>query len=162
MPVGQGDPFKKCLEVVQVSTIAFVLSSEFNLIAERKNIQKVKFLDIDLLRSDTVDLCAKYYTIEQKLEGAGYKRFNSNTGVITAFAHYTCELTKGYLVVYDLQGIELNNQFILTDPAIHCVDSLRFGTTNFGKKGIKKVFQCFLENHKCNDICKKLELNHIN
>jgi len=61
-------------------------------------------------------------------------------------------------VVYDLQGIELTDEFLLTDPAIHCIDSLRFGRTNFGEKGIKR---CFLENHRCNDVCKKLGLSHI-
>ena len=61
-------------------------------------------------------------------------------------------------MVCDLQGIELTNEFLLTDPAIHCIDSLRFGRTNFGKEGIN---QCFLENHRCNNICKKLRLSNI-
>ncbi|CAG8653695.1 6418_t:CDS:1, partial [Dentiscutata heterogama] len=63
-----------------------------------------------------------------------------------------------YLVVYDLQGVDLVNEFLLTDPAIHCVDLLRFGITNLGKSGIQR---CFLANHKCNDICKKLKLSSI-
>ena len=62
-------------------------------------------------------------------------------------------------MVIDLQGIELDNEFLLTDPAIHCVNTLRFGRTNFGDEGIN---QCFLIKHKCNDICKKLGLIHIN
>ncbi|POG67847.1 kinase-like domain-containing protein, partial [Rhizophagus irregularis DAOM 181602=DAOM 197198] len=73
-----------------------------------------------------------------------YKRFNTNTGVITelrptleAFVHFTYEYTKGYLVVCDLQGIEHNDEFLLTDPSIHCINPLRFGRTNFGKEGIK-------------------------
>ncbi|CAB4462815.1 uncharacterized protein OCT59_015238 [Rhizophagus irregularis] len=75
---------------------------------------------------------------------AEYKRFNTNTGVITelrptleAFVHFTYEYTKGYLVVCDLQGIEHNDEFLLTDPSIHCINPLRFGRTNFGKEGIK-------------------------
>ena len=90
--------------------------------------------------------------MEPKLQNTEYKRFNANTGVITelrptleAFVHFTYEYTKGYLVVCDLQGIELTDEFLLTDPAIHCIDSLRFGNTNFGKEGIN---QCFLENHR--------------
>ena len=119
-----------------------------------------------LLCTSTIEFGIQYYTIEPKLENAEYKRFNTNTDIITnfrptleAFAHFTYEYTKGYLVVYDFQGIELVDQFLLTDPAIHYTDPLRFGRTNFGKRGIE---QRFLANHKCNDICKKLELSHIN
>ncbi|RGB43206.1 kinase-like domain-containing protein [Rhizophagus diaphanus] len=94
-----------------------------------------------------------------------FKRFNINNGIIKeyhstleAFAHFTYEQTKGYLVVYDLQGIEIDGQFLLTDPAIHCEDRLRFGKTNLGERGIK---ECFLANHKCGKVCEKLGLVKI-
>ncbi|RIA81489.1 kinase-like domain-containing protein, partial [Glomus cerebriforme] len=160
--VGKGNPFEKYLESVEISTVAHFLSTKFNSIAELNKINKIKFLNAKLLRTGTVGPNTQYYAIEPKLQDVEYKRFNSNSGVIVefrptleAFAHYTYQYTKGYLVVYDLQGIELNDEFVLTDPAIHCVDTLRFGRTNFGERGIK---QCFLENHKCNDVCKKLKL----
>jgi hypothetical protein len=38
---------------------------------------------VKLLRSGTIDLRTRYYTIEPKLQNAEYKRFNANTGVIT-------------------------------------------------------------------------------
>ncbi|PKC61296.1 kinase-like protein [Rhizophagus irregularis] len=164
--VGRNDPFEKYLEAVEVSTVAHFLATKFNLISERKSIPKVNFLYTKLLRCGTIDLCTRYYTIEPRLKDTEYKRFNANTGVITelrptleAFVHFTYEYTKGYLVVCDLQGIELNNEFLLTDPAIHCIDPLRFGRTNFGKNGIK---QLFLGNHRCNNVCKELKLSHIN
>jgi hypothetical protein len=165
LKVGQNHPLEKYLEAVEVSTVAYFLSTKFNLIAEQKNISKVNFLNVKLLRCSTVDVRTRYYAIEPKLD-AEYKRFNVNTGVITklrhtleAFAHFTYEYTEGYLVVCDLQGIELTDEFLLTDPAIHCIDPLRFGGTNFGEDGINKLF---LANHRCNDICKKLKLRHIN
>ncbi|GBC01278.1 hypothetical protein RclHR1_04120008 [Rhizophagus clarus] len=161
--VGKTNPFEKYLEAIEVSTVACFLSTKFNSIIKRGKIRKVNFLNVSLLRTGTVDLHTKYYTIEPRLN-SGYKRFNANTGIITelhhtleAFAHFTYEYTKGYLVVCDLQGIELDGEFLLTDPAIHCVDPLRFGRTNFGKEGIN---QCFLTNHKCNEICKKLRLGN--
>ena len=138
---------------------------KINSIAKKEKVQKVNFLSAKLLRTGTVSRFTQYYTIESRLEGTEYKRFNTNSGVITefrptleAFAHFTYEYTKGYLVVYDLQGIEFSGEFLLTDPAIHCIDTLRFGRTNLGERGIS---QCFLKNHRCNDICKKLKLSHI-
>ncbi|CAG8610928.1 1059_t:CDS:2, partial [Dentiscutata heterogama] len=106
---------------------------------------------------ESVEVSKKYFS------DAEFKRFNVNSGIITefhsileAFAHFTYQYTDGYLVVYDLQGVDLENEFLLTDPAIHCTDILRFGITNLGIKGIQI---CFLANHKCNDICEKLMLN---
>ncbi|GBB86404.1 hypothetical protein RclHR1_12840002 [Rhizophagus clarus] len=161
----RNNPIEKYLEMVEVSTVTSFLSTEFNFYAEQKNISKISFLDVKLLRCNTIDVRARCFAIEPKLRIAEYKRFNTNTGVITefrstleAFVHFTYNYTEGYLVVCDLQGIELNNEFLLTDPAIHCIDPLRFGKTNFGEKGIK---QLFLENHRCNEICKKLNLSDI-
>ncbi|CAB4439797.1 unnamed protein product [Rhizophagus irregularis] len=106
----------------------------------KKNISKVNFLNVKLLRCSSIDVRTRYYAIEPRLN-AEYKRFNVNTGVITklrdtleAFAHFTYEYTEGYLVVCDLQGIELIDEFLLTDPAIHCIDPLRFGGTIWLKK----------------------------
>ena len=104
--------------------------------------------------------------VEPKFRDGTFKRFNVNRGVIKeyhstleAFAHFTYEHTEGYLVVYDLQGVELASKFLLTDPAIHCTDRLRFGRTNLGKRGIEKYF---LARHKCNNVCEKLGLAKIN
>ncbi|CAG8673493.1 2595_t:CDS:1, partial [Cetraspora pellucida] len=149
----RGDSIERYLESAEVSCIAHFLATEFNSMAERIGIKKrVKFIYVKILRQNKIE---QYYSVEGYFSDAEFKRFNVNSGVITefhstleAFAHFTYNYTKGYLVVCDLQGIELENEFLLTDPAIHCVDSLRFGGTNLGEKGIK---ECFLNNHSCNN-----------
>ncbi|CAG8516570.1 3105_t:CDS:1 [Ambispora gerdemannii] len=153
----QANSMERYLEAIEVSTISCFLAKEFNSAAARVGVdKKVEFLQVKLVRrTDT-----QCHTVEPILPSADFKRFNVNSGVITefratleAFAHFTYKFTGGYLVVYDLQGTELSDQFLLTDPAIHCTDPLRFGRTNLGKKGID---ECFLANHKCNDVCQKL------
>ncbi|KAF0424728.1 kinase-like protein [Gigaspora margarita] len=154
------DPLERYLESAEVSSIAHFLANEFNSAAKRADIKKkVRFIYVKILRQSQTEQC---YSVEGYFRDAEFKRFNVNSGVITefhstleAFAHFTHSYTKGYLVVCDLQGIELENEFVLTDPAIHCVDSLRFGGTNLGEKGIN---ECFLNNHTCNNVCKKLKL----
>jgi len=156
------DPIEKYLETVEVSTIAAYLATKFNSAIKRmKKVKKVKFVETKLLRA-VIGNRNKYYTVEQRFQGATFERFNVNSGVIVelrpvleAFAHFTYEYTKHYLVFCDLQGVELTNEFLLTDPAIHCVDLLRFGKTNLGERGIE---ECFFASHTCNDICKKLRL----
>ncbi|CAG8577451.1 15465_t:CDS:1 [Cetraspora pellucida] len=153
------------LESVEIFSIAYFLSNKFNIAAKRVGVnKKVTFIDVKVL-CDKTDFNT-YYTVEKYINDIEFKRFNVNSGIITefhsileAFAHFTYQYTKGYLVVYDLQGGNLHDEFLLTDPAIHCIDLLRFGTTNLGKNGIQK---CFLANHKCNNICKKLKLNEVN
>ncbi|CAG8510604.1 11371_t:CDS:2 [Dentiscutata heterogama] len=155
------DIFKKYLEAIEVSAVTNYLSKRFNLIAKRKKISPINFLRANLVRV-IIDSRIHYYISEKELRDVEFKRFNTNSGIITlsrptleAFAHFTYEHTKGYLVVCDLQGVELDDNFLLTDPAIHCVDYSRFGHTNLGRKGIE---MCFLANHTCNEVCKKLGL----
>ncbi|CAG8846356.1 17129_t:CDS:1, partial [Racocetra persica] len=81
-----------------------------------------------------------YYSVEKYINYAEFKRFNTNSGLITefhsilkVFAYFIYKYTKEYLVVYDLQGVDLHSEFLLTDPAIHCVDLLKFGKTNLEK-----------------------------
>ncbi|CAG8571420.1 13986_t:CDS:2 [Dentiscutata heterogama] len=51
-----------------------------------------------------------YFALDTSLEQANK---------LLAFAHFTYQYSEGYLAVYDLQGVELDNEFLLTDPAIH-------------------------------------------
>ncbi|CAG8561476.1 9894_t:CDS:2 [Acaulospora colombiana] len=158
------NPFEKYLEAIEISSVASFLSIRFNSAARRKNICSINFLDVKLVRV-AMNGRTRYYITEPELQGAKFKRFNVNSGLIVehrptleAFVHFSYWYTDGYLVICDLQGIENTDQFLLTDPAIHCTDPLRFGRTNLGKRGIEK---CFIEKHRCNDICEKLGLPRI-
>ncbi|RHZ75078.1 hypothetical protein Glove_217g278 [Diversispora epigaea] len=155
--------FEKYLEAVEISTVTGYLSKKFNSIARKKNIPLVDFLEAKVVRA-FIDNRTRYYVIEPELN-AKFKRFNANSGVIIefhptleAFAHFTYVHTEGYLMICDLQGIELTNRFLLTDPAIHCIDPMRFGRTNLGKKGIEKRF---LANHECNKVCRELGIAKV-
>ncbi|CAG8844664.1 30908_t:CDS:1, partial [Racocetra persica] len=51
---------------------------------------------------------------EKYINNAEFTKFNANNGLIIefhpileAFAHFTYKYTEGYLVVYDLQGVDL-------------------------------------------------------
>mmetsp|Transcript_19755 Transcript_19755/g.31365 ORF Transcript_19755/g.31365 Transcript_19755/m.31365 type:complete len:158 (+) Transcript_19755:1333-1806(+) len=56
------------------------------------------------------------------------------------FLKYTHHLSDGWLMVSDLQGVRLSKkEFVLTDPAILCLDTSRFQPTNSGKEGMKRL-----------------------
>ena len=152
---------ERYLEAVEISVVASYLAAAFNNATSPFGVKKIRFLEAKVLCNVADSSNTRYYTIESRLDGE-FKRFNVNSGVIVdfrpcleAFAHFTYEHTKKYLLLTDIQGIENADEFVLTDSAIHCTDTLRFGKTNLGGRGILK---CFLENHKCNDICNNLGL----
>jgi Alpha-kinase family len=104
----------------------------------------------------------KYYYGENFIEGR-YQKYNSNAGwcdqslsesslIAQAFSHFSWQLTKGYMMIVDLQGAT----GVLTDPQIHCLDYTKYGKGNLGYHGIMKFFFT----HICNPYCKKLGLIH--
>ncbi|KAF0548131.1 kinase-like protein [Gigaspora margarita] len=147
---------KPYLESIEIASVAKFLSDKFNSVSEKFHIKKkIEFLQVFFLKD-----VKQRYNVEQKIDAV--ERFNSNIGisvkyrpVLEAFSHFTYEFTDGYLFVCDLQGIESDDRFILTDPAIHCINPLKFRRTNLGEKGIKEYF---LERHTCNYVCRRLEL----
>ena len=117
----------------------------------------------------------KYYNIEVLLPSyqANFRKWSNNWGYVNeeyfsslldAFSHWTYVITEEYLIVVDLQGIEEKDQFILTDPSIHCIEP-KFGRTNIGETGIKQFFKT----HRCGSVCEAMKLpknncmrSHIN
>ena len=130
-----------------------------------KNVRSVQFASVQVIqveRSGNPELGL----LEPFIDGK-YEKFNSNNGWVSkspysdtlqAFSHYTWEESKKKLVIVDLQGVASEKELILTDPAIHHVDNMKFGPTNFGMVGIKKFFV----SHKCTDICRKMGLKAYN
>mmetsp|Transcript_14459 Transcript_14459/g.23955 ORF Transcript_14459/g.23955 Transcript_14459/m.23955 type:complete len:628 (+) Transcript_14459:843-2726(+) len=61
--------------------------------------------------------------------------YGTDHSVVQAFSHWTYEASKGAVLVVDCQGAYHANEegegeggmFLLTDPAIHCVDVMKFG-----------------------------------
>ena len=92
--------------------------------------------------------------------GTEFVKYSNNTGywdedvideTLLRFTKFTYDITHGYLLVSDLQGVRKGNQYYLTDPVILCKDILRFGNTNLGEKFVKKCIEstnAHLEEHK--------------
>ena len=72
-----------------------------------------------------------------------FTKWNNNNGFLNkeefsptldAFTHWTYATTKGNLMVVDLQGVEQEKEYTLTDPSIHCKKP-KYGSTNCGEVG---------------------------
>ena len=106
----------------------------------------MQFIGVSMI---CVQVTEKYYTLEEFIEGHFVKWNNNSSYVnqedysatVNAFAHWTHQITNEYLTVTDLQGfVKSETEYILTDPAILSPESLlRFGVTNLGIKGLRKL-----------------------
>ena len=106
---------------------------------------------------------SSYYLLEAHIKGE-FVRYGNNVGYINpaidaelahAFSHWTFVASEGRLMVTDLQGSHQGNDFVLTDPGIHCPqDLIRFCNTNFGTHGV----EYFFNSHKCGPTCQALGL----
>ncbi|KAF0434024.1 kinase-like protein [Gigaspora margarita] len=87
------DTFEKYLEVAEISAITTYLTIKFNSIAGRKNIPLVNFVRVHLVHA-IINGRTRHYFTEPELQGAEFRRFNSNSGfireyrpVLEAFSH---------------------------------------------------------------------------
>lgn len=56
-------------------------------------------------------------------------------------------------MVVDLQGVDRDDTYILTDPSINCIEP-RFGLTNLGEVGMRQFFK----SHSCGSVCEAMKL----
>ena len=87
------------------------------------------------------------YNMERCLSGA-WKRWTTNGAYIALpnrdllrFSSWSYEYTSNYLIVTDLQGVETSAGIFITDPAVLCKDSSRFGPTNLSSPIMDECYE---------------------
>ena len=111
-----------------------------------------------------IDGSPKYFNVEVLLSDykERFKKWNNNCGYVSetnysatldAFSHWTYTVTEGFLMVVDLQGVDRDDKYILTDPSVHCKEP-RFGLTNLGDYGMEQFFK----SHRCGSVCEAMKL----
>jgi hypothetical protein len=152
----QGHTMPRYRDQIEVSNIAAFLADQFSRSDKRPaHCKSVRFLKAHVVKLVDPYEIGAYYTCEDPLPpDATFTKFSDNAThwdetkvsgsdleTLLRFAKYTCQATKGYLMVTDLQGVMTEDACILTDPAIHCRDINRFGDTNLGPKLLKGSLQ---------------------
>eukprot|EP01133_Synstelium_polycarpum_P018018 gene18018-21506_t len=150
----RNNSLKRYLENMETQTIAAKFADDFN--------KKMGSPVIHFTIAKVVQLGdSSFFGLESYFEG-DYIKYNNNAGwhdssvepILQTFSHWTHYISGGTTMVVDLQGVKTTRGLILTDPAVHSANLLRFGKTNLGPPGMAK----FLATHSCNDHCKKLSL----
>jgi hypothetical protein len=130
---------------------------------------RIEFVSVSLVQF-TQRESQPYFTLEEFIAAGKWEKYNGNSGLcapfptplgtmhqaVQAFSHWTHHVSEGRLLVVDCQGCynQKKNEFILTDPAVHCTSLLCFGGTNWGSTGFKR----FYKTHVCNRHCAALGL----
>ena len=163
------DPRANTLIVYQehlgIQAIAQFLAEQFNAEQQRlfRNFTPIVYADADIVQQ--IANPSKIYQVERRMHQE-WRKWNNNSGgvslgeystLLQAFSHWTYHITCGRLMVVDLQGVKVDRAYLLTDPALHCDDLLRFRETrtNLGVKGMHQFFRT----HVCSDVCSKLNLS---
>jgi hypothetical protein len=154
-------------EHLEIQAIAQFLAEQFNTEQQRlfRNFIPILYADADLVQQK-IDP-SKIYQVERRMHQE-WRKWNNNSGgvslneystILQAFSHWTYHITYGRLMVVDLQGVKVDRAYLLTDPALHCDDLLRFRQTrtNLGVKGMHQFFRT----HVCSDVCSKLNLTSL-
>lgn len=151
-------------EHLEIQAIAQFLAELFNTEQQRlfRNFIPIVYADADLIQQK--ENPSKICQVERRMHQE-WRKWNNNSGgvslseystILQAFSHWTYHITSGRLMVVDLQGVKVDRAYLLTDPALHCDDLLRFRETrtNLGVKGMHQFFRT----HVCSDVCSKLNL----
>jgi hypothetical protein len=154
---------------LEIHIIAQFLANLFNE-AQRKIFRKpieIFYADADIVQQRQDE--TKIYQVERRLRQT-IQKWNNNSGgvhfadystILQAFSHWIHHQTAGRIMVVDLQGVKSseNNQYLLTDPAIHFDDikRCRQARTNLGVKGMREFFRT----HVCSKVCEKLGLEKV-
>lgn len=159
---GRENSKKRYFESMECQTVAAKFALEFNKqLSLTSSEHQITFTVAKVLQMKHSEK-PMYFGIETFINGE-YQKYNSNCGwlkddamseILQTFSHWTYQESKNKAIVVDIQGVKTSKGYLLTDPAIHSTDTLRFGSCNLGKPGIIKFFQ----SHKCNQHCKKLGL----
>ena len=118
------------------------------------------FFFIPFENEDSMDKIKQdeWLAIEPLLTGR-YERFVSNTNwtnpsignAIPAFMHWNWVYSRGEKVVSDVQGVEKDGYYQLTDPAVQSINQ-EYGLTDLGAYGLL----VFLAKHRLNQYCRHL------
>ncbi len=88
------------------------------------------------------------YNVEMKLNGGTFKKWINNAGhiskvdqVLLRFTQWTYEYSCGDIMVVDLQGVETDTEYILTDPAILSRVYGKYGQGDVGSAGMELILR---------------------
>jgi len=141
------------LKQMEVSNIASFLAKAYNSSAYRPpHCARIHFLEVCVVEeeadanesSGNRRFCAE---APLPIGGSNFTKYSNNTGYwnddhldesLLRFSEFSFKASGHYLMVTDLQGVRKDGEYFLTDPAILCQDTLRFGNTNLGGSFIKK------------------------
>ena len=138
------------LDQLENSGVANYLAEEWtkNTLEGRRSAvigQGVKCLEaraMEVYDSTKSSSTSKWYNLENELDGE-FTKWSNNIGSflkphnknqqLYKFIKWTYEITEGYMIFGDVQGVRTEKGWELTDPAMLCKDLTRFKPTNFGE-----------------------------
>lgn len=142
---------------VEMQALAKLFAEEYN---RRGSPKRVDFNDAAVIKC--LERRGQPLLAVEPYLGGKFSKHSNNYGFVAyddrntpqAFSHFTYCHSGGKLLICDIQGVDDK----YTDPQIHSRDGKGFGKGNLGYEGMLKFFH----SHRCNSICKFLNLPQHN
>jgi len=138
------------VEQIKATEIARFLADQFN--QNRQKLSGNPLKQVDVLSAYVAEVRSssgdkQHFCVEPLLPSdKTFTKWNHNAGVwsvadinetLLRFAKYTYDATNGHIMITDLQGVELQDKFVLTDPVVLCKDEDLYLPTNLGREALK-------------------------
>lgn len=137
------------VEQIKSTMVAQFLAEQFN----AKMVTKLGCKRVEYLSAFAAEVrdphggALRNYCMEPLLPSGSFVKWNNNAGhwdfpqlqdeTLAQFAKFTFDATNGYMIIGDLQGLQLPDKYLLTDPVVLCKDTSQFVPTNLGADAIK-------------------------
>jgi serine/threonine-protein phosphatase PP1 catalytic subunit len=140
------DELQAHLSLIETSAVAAFLADLFS--QDQPEGEKVGFLPAAMADGENIPP----FNLEPSLTVAEFCRYSNNIGwwepnaptALLHFTRWTHEVTGGHMMVVDLQGVQTEEGWLLTDPCILCQDTTRFGNGNLGPYAMERCCKAVL------------------
>lgn len=123
-----------------------------------KKVEVLKSTVIKVMSSGSDDYPVDSYLMVEPFLDGDYVKWNSNSGYvrdkslgIESFCHWTYHQSNGQHLVCDVQGVQLCDKYLLTDPCVMSTSQGKYGMTDCGNFFMTE----WMKDHKCNQYCQK-------
>ena len=143
---------------IEIHDMAKSLAKDFN--QEKRTSKSIEYADMiagkvdhptyHSLRNGEVVIVEEYVPGNFKKWCNNYGHISEGAKVLEGFMHWSWMETGGEKMIGDMQGVEEDARYLLTDPAVMSNSKgAKYGPTDTGVEGIAMFFA----HHYCNEVC---------
>lgn len=135
------------MQGIEESSIAQFLAEQYNY-RKKPGCKPIRYIPAYVLEIQQTP--PEYIFGEAQLPSYPFQKWANNAGdwelsmmdqSLLEFAKFSYDVTEGFIMVSDLQGVDTGHEFVLTDPVLLCTDVTKYPPTNLGPLAMKANYE---------------------